>query len=130
MDITVKVNGISGVLSRFLAADAGVRKAVGRWAYSAGQEILSLADRNVPIDTGALHNSHYVTMPRESGSFVGVEVGYGGPAAPYAAAVHETNKNYKRGSWKFLEKGRDEYAPNAQDDLTREVARELGALRG
>lgn len=54
-----------------------------------GNLLLTEAKRVTPVDLGALRNSGTVAPPEIKGSVVTVEVGFGGPAAPYALAVHE-----------------------------------------
>lgn len=54
-----------------------------------GNLLLTDAKRVTPVDLGALRNSGTVSTPEVKGSVVTVEVGFGGPAAPYALAVHE-----------------------------------------
>lgn len=43
----------------------------------------------VPVDTGVLMSTGHVQAPEVSGHKIIVTLGYGGPAADYAAAVHE-----------------------------------------
>jgi hypothetical protein len=61
------------------------------------------AVNQTPWDTGNLAGSAYVR------SYTGIlgpnaEVGY---SAVYALAVHETDKNYRVGNWKFLQNALD-----------------------
>ena len=53
-----------------------------------------------PHDTGHLEGSAYVNPVKELPQGPTVEIGYW---AAYALYVHETDRNYKRGQWKFLE---------------------------
>lgn len=55
-----------------------------------------------PVDTGNLKGSAYTNPPivDAKGKDGEVEVGY---TAEYAAFVHEQDKNYNTGQWKFLE---------------------------
>ena len=43
----------------------------------------------VPVDTGVLRNTGHVQPPKNDGRGVSVTLGFGGPAAPYAAIQHE-----------------------------------------
>ncbi len=56
------------------------------------------AQKNTPVDTGNLKNSAYTKLNKEREY---AEVGY---TAFYAPFVHEIDKNYIVGSWKFLAK--------------------------
>ena len=58
-----------------------------------------------PVDTGALRASGHVRPPVISPNNVSVELGYGGPAAPYAALVHENPRRvtFKTGQDHYLQ---------------------------
>lgn len=53
-----------------------------------------------PVDTGNLRGSAYTRTYTNPLWGPGVEIGY---TAGYAVYVHEINKNYTVGQWKFLE---------------------------
>jgi hypothetical protein len=73
----------------------------------------------VPVDTGNLRKSAHTEKPKWFGKTISIKFGYGGTAAPYAAAVHENpragktggtspkGRKYKTwaktGGWKYLE---------------------------
>jgi hypothetical protein len=92
-------------------------------------------DSLVPRDTSTLAKSGYATQPERIGQVTVVRVGYGGSAAPYAAAVHEnpragktggvspSGRRYKTwakvGRWKYLEVA----LARAQRRFPRRVAR-------
>ena len=67
-----------------LAYQRGVRLGVGDIV----SQITTRADELVPFDTGVLSASQTV-KPTGKGAIVQVEIGYGGPAAPYALVQHE-----------------------------------------
>lgn len=57
-----------------------------------------------PVATGALRSTGTVQLPTIDGGKISVVMSYGGPTAPYAIFVHETNKNYRNSKqWKYLE---------------------------
>lgn len=61
------------------------------------------SQRRTPVDTGALRSSHRVTVEGEGRDVVGT-ISVGGPAAPYALAVHENLEAFHPvGQAKFLE---------------------------
>jgi hypothetical protein len=82
-------------------------------------------EKFVPVDQGILSGSGHVQPAEILGNSVVVKMGYGGPAAPYAAAVHENpragktggvspqGKKYKTwakvGGWKYLERPINEH---------------------
>lgn len=53
----------------------------------------------VPVDLGTLRASGFVEAPQRSGRAVSVVMGFGGPAAAYATAVHETPSGFDPPSW-------------------------------
>jgi len=81
--------------------------AVATGLFAEGTKILNDSKELVPVDTGTLRASGIVFPPslNERGN-LSVDIGYGGPAAPYALRVHE-NPNAGVGSgvgqWKYLE---------------------------
>lgn len=80
--------------------------------YLEAELVLADSKRNyVPIDLGTLRNSGYVAPPEREGTKISVRFGFGGAAAAYAIAVHETPSKYDPPSWKgktiqFRRKGR------------------------
>ena len=72
--------------------------------YLEAEGIMTQAKELVPVDTGTLKDSGVVQLPRDEGSVIVEEFGFGGPAAPYAVFVHEnTVVFHKVGMAKFLE---------------------------
>lgn len=62
------------------------------------------AQKNTPVDIGNLKNSAYTKLNRGEEY---AEIGY---TAFYASFVHEIDKNYTVGSWKFLAKALNDNA--------------------
>ncbi len=57
----------------------------------------------VPVDTGVLRNTGHVDPPQRDARGVSVTMGFGGPAAPYAAVQHERlDYNHPVGQAKYL----------------------------
>lgn len=87
----------------------------GAELFKEAQGIIMASQPLVPVDTGALRASSYVTQPRVEGSVIRVELGYGGPAAQinpksgepasgYALYVHENlEAHHPVGQAKYLE---------------------------
>ncbi|HAM42170.1 MAG TPA: hypothetical protein DCP69_12810 [Candidatus Omnitrophica bacterium] len=62
------------------------------------------AKKRTPVDTGVLRSSGLVIGPEQVGGVWQVRMVFGGPAAPYAAAVHENLEAFhKVGQAKYLE---------------------------
>lgn len=58
----------------------------------------------VPVDLGALRASGFVAPPIQEGSRISVEMGFGGPSAPYAVVQHEDlTLRHTVGQAKYLE---------------------------
>jgi len=65
-------------------------QAAAKALYEEAEMIMTDSKENyVPVQTGNLKSSGHVQLPVISGSQVSVTMGYGGPAAKYALAVHE-----------------------------------------
>jgi hypothetical protein len=83
-------------------------QALAREMYREGEEIMTASKaRYVPVDTGTLRSTGHVQQPdiRADGTIT-VRMVYGGPAAPYALAVHEIppeRAQHPVGQWKYLE---------------------------
>ncbi|MFZ8876966.1 MAG: hypothetical protein ACO2Z4_06080, partial [Ilumatobacteraceae bacterium] len=70
--------------STSLGVKRGVKLGVGQILL----EIGARADELVPFDTGALSRSQTTAVETVGQTIIG-EIGYGGPAAPYALVQHE-----------------------------------------
>jgi hypothetical protein len=106
------VNARLGLLQRLLPTQTAAA------LYEVGQEVMTASKAIVPVDTGALKGSGYVSEPKISGAQVTVEIGYGGPSTPYAIRQHEdlSLRHPGGGQAKFLE------GPLSQVDLPRAIA--------
>ena len=76
-----------------------------------------------PIDTGALRGSGGVSAPMNMPSGIGVDIFFGGPAAPYALYVHEILGNYHNAPTqaKYLEQPFMERLPEIQANMARRI---------
>lgn len=89
MKVNFKVQGLASILSGLRTEPARVNTAMAGALYKEANKIMTRSKELVPVDTGALKNSGYVELPKVEGNTVTVEMGYGGPAAPYALRQHE-----------------------------------------
>jgi hypothetical protein len=89
------IDGLAGFRSKVQSAAANLPQNLGKALYQFGEEVMAVSKERVPVDTGALMGSGFVTPPEHSGSVISVTVGYGGPSVNYALAVHE-DMNPKR----------------------------------
>ena len=116
----VRVMGLEQIRTKFLRLPNKMAQAVAQALYQEGEELLAESKtKYVPVDRGHLRTSGHATLPRRLGTIVFVDVGYGGPAAPYALRVHENPRAGKTGGvspsgrpythwakvgeWKYLE---------------------------
>lgn len=101
--------------------DAG--KIVGQVILEEANMIFAKAMILTPIDTGALRGSGGVSAPMNMPTGIGVDIFFGGPAAPYALYVHEI-MYYKHNAptqAKFLEQPFMERLPNIQQNMARRI---------
>jgi hypothetical protein len=77
------------------------RKALRPMARALNEEAEEIMGRSkeefVPVDFGTLRSSGHVSPPEIGSDGVEVKMGFGGPAAPYAAMVHENPRAGKTG---------------------------------
>jgi len=88
--------------------------------YLLGTEVATRAMRYVPVDTGHLRESRFVTKPSFTGTAFELTVGFG---EPYAIFVHERKARHVVGDWKYLQRASDEVAATAEAFLDVHTAR-------
>lgn len=128
----IKIKGMDKVLKNLAREIKKIKGRSQAGLLEAGLKVKADAVKQTPVKTGNLHNSAYVlshnSVPSPGGSFIGPEaarmeaehtsekefalstisnikdpvvvIGY---TSYYAPFVHEMNKNYTEGNWKFLE---------------------------
>ena len=122
-----------------------LREAGERWTnalatalYLEANNIMAISKRRVPVDTGALRSSGYVTLPNFRDTKILVEMGYGGTAKGYAMYVHEipspeegaphpeqwspgkrTARHQAPTTWKYLEHPINERTPDIPGNLLK-----------
>ena len=83
------MSGLDDLEERLKDAEDNLANNVGAGVYKIGLQIEGDArEKYIPVDTGFLQNSLYVSPPKQRGGSITVTVGAG---ALYAAAVHELN---------------------------------------
>ncbi len=78
-------------------------------------EIIDLARRRVPVDTGFLSQSHFINRPTKRSGRRDVVFGFN---AYYAGLVHETYAGFK-GERYYLQSAVDEIAPDLPSRVVR-----------
>jgi len=89
MRITVEVKGTEELQRALEKLGERAQAELGKALYAEAELIMTESKKQVPVDTGTLRSTGHVKQPETKRGSVEVELGYGGPAAPYAAAVHE-----------------------------------------
>lgn len=94
-EITITVLGAAKVAKILERRGAVAKRALLGALFEEGEELMRISkEQFVPVDTGNLRKSGFV---RKMKSGLGVEVGFGGPAARYALKVHENPRSGKTG---------------------------------
>jgi len=89
MRITVEVKGTKELQRALEKLGDRAQAELGKALYAEAELIMTESKKQCPVDTGTLRSTGYVKQSEEKGDLVEVEMGYGGPAAPYAVWVHE-----------------------------------------
>lgn len=96
----IEWSGVNELQDRLFMAHLNALQAMGGAIYLEGQTIMTRSKREfVPVDLGTLRGSGHVEQPEYSGHKAEVTLGYGGPAAAYALAVHEHPSVHSPPSW-------------------------------
>jgi len=113
---------------RLLGLAARAKPAIAAALFQEAETIRRESMARVPVDLGTLKNSAYVAPPHIDGDRVSVEIGYGGAASAYAAAVHERlhDKHPGGGGPKYLESVLNEHEAGFSERIGAAVAKDLG----
>lgn len=119
--VTVTLKGTKDVLKNAEKAMQRWERALRSAVYLEGNNIMSISKRLVPVDTGTLKGSGYVTLPERYGREIISELGYGGPAKAYAEIQHE-NLHYRHprgGQAKYLSVALGQREGDLKDSITK-----------
>jgi hypothetical protein len=126
----VEVSGLPKVMKALKSLGDKGPKAMGGALFREGESIMGDSkEKFVPVITGNLRSSGHVDKPKITTKGASVELGFGGPAAPYALAVHEnpntgkTAEGSRVGEWKYLETPYKQHLK----DMDERVAKDMGA---
>lgn len=114
---------MAAIRDRGRRVEQGARRAV----YIVELNILNFSQRIVPVDKGVLRSTGDASIPTTRAGIIRGRVSYGGPAAPYAAKVHEDlHARHSDGqSAKFLELGALAEGKKLNEVMADEVRKEL-----
>jgi hypothetical protein len=122
-NVNFGITGLQSLVSQFEGlGDKALDIVETRLRADLGEILQVSQEEYCPVNTGTLRSSGQVIVER-NGSDVTGTIGYGGAAESYAVIVHETNRNYKVGSWKYLEIPFREMAPDAIEDIIQSLER-------
>lgn len=120
MKISAELTGAAEWKAKLRAMGPAAFAAMVASAHRSFEEVMTISkEEYVPVDQGTLRSTGYVEPPAVAGTSATITMGFGGPAAPYALAVHEnpragktggvspSGKPYEHwartGGWKYLE---------------------------
>jgi hypothetical protein len=86
---TYTVAGLPELQANLKIIGSQAPRVVGAALYQEAELTMKQCKEEANVKTGALRDSGYVKEPVIDGQKVGVEMGFGGPAAPYAKYVHD-----------------------------------------
>lgn len=122
--VTFELRRLDQLSRRLDAIQHGVPSRAARALRTVAEVEMTEAKRRTPVDTGNLRATGHVQGPFWSADGWSVKLVFGGPAASYAAAVHENLEAFHRvGQAKYLESVILEVRPH----LAQRIAR---AMRG
>ena len=128
MKLEFTIAGDAALRTMLQGMESGVVPQVARSLVNSLEQVLTVSkDVYVPIDTGFLKSSGYVSLTSGGSAEVVVEIGY---RADYAIYVHEINKAYKGGrQWKYLETPLKAALPHIKDKLSDDLIRWIEATK-
>jgi hypothetical protein len=125
--ISVEVTGLDKLIENLQQYGQKALQAIGAEMYIEAEATMTESKTECPVDTGALRASGTVALPEFKDQGVVVEMGYGGPAAPYALYVHEDPQAvHPVGNYKYLENPVNRRASGMTERIGRGVQRRLG----
>lgn len=93
-DYRLEVEGMSDLLDMLVRGGRDAVEISGRYLYAHAAKVFEQSQLEVPVDTGALRSSGFITQPYIFGNQVAISIVYGQAAAPYALWVHEILEYY------------------------------------
>lgn len=116
----VQITGADDVLRKLQTVKEKWPLSFAAAVFTWATDVISTAMKLTPVDTGYLRDSRYLARPIVAGESFEIEGGFG---APYASWVHEIQKAYAVGEWKFLSKAIDYHMPSAMAQIASRTMR-------
>jgi hypothetical protein len=121
----VEVEGLSELINGFYAIGEGneVRESFNKALHEEASVVFARSQMLVPVDTGVLRSSGYVSPVRHTDNKTSfVEISYGGPASAYAMIVHEGFARHAEPTQrKYLEQPLNERTPVINENIARRL---------
>ena len=117
--LSINMQGTGQVMQRIAELKRRAPDSFAAGVYLSACNVITTAMRLTPVDTGWLRGSRYVRKPQVSGDSFKIEAGFG---ASYAIFVHEINRDYVVGEWKFLTTAANYHAPTFATEVARNTA--------
>jgi hypothetical protein len=119
----IKLRGTKEVLAELRRIEQQLPGVLAATLYQEGLAIDALSTSRMPVDTGRMRATHYVTQPLRDGESRVVEVGC---ATDYAVYVHErTDAQHPTGQAKFLQSAFEERASGFIERLAKRAFENL-----
>lgn len=122
MAVKVIITGTDKVLRNLNREILGIQNRTRAGMREAALVVRKRSQELTPVDTGHLKASAY-TESFDSPKGPGAEIGY---MAAYAVFVHEIDKNYTVGQWKFLETALKEKAKEILEIIRKRARPGMG----
>lgn len=125
-DRGVRVLGVAEVKGAMRRYGRAANGALLGGLFMEGEKIMAVSKTEVPVDEGILRSTGHVKPPEEVAGVAVVELGYGGPAAPYAVVQHERlDYKHRVGKARYLADPAEAHAPQIPRNIARHIRREM-----
>lgn len=123
-DMNFEIPGLDALANELLEmAETLPAQVAGPALYAEAQlRMTNIKANDVPVATGAMRATGHVEAPEVHGASVRVQMGFGGPSAPYALFVHERlEAQHHVGRAKFLEAPLTEHLGEIADSIAARI---------
>lgn len=135
MAVSMRIDGMEALLASLDGLRGRAEVNIPKILYRIGEQIMTEAKRQTPVDTGNLRASGHVTQPQWVNTWCHVTLGFGGPAGAgagqtkpvgYAVFVHENlTARHPVGNAKYLERPMLAWASKLEAKIAADLRAEL-----